>query len=91
MSMKSTTFIIINFKYFCQQIRENDINFWKFTFGKMEKLHKRKMYPPRVKMTVSMRNPKHILKLAIKFAGCSSDCQLDVDITFPLGKLEVYT
>ena len=43
------------------------------------------MYPPRVKMTVTLRNPNHVLKLPVKFEGCTSDSQLDTDITFPLG------
>lgn len=46
------------------------------------------MYPPRVKMTVSLRNPDLTLKLPVKFSGCLSDSQLDVELTFPLGKNE---
>ena len=44
------------------------------------------MYPPRVKMTVSLKNPDLTLKLPVKFTGCLSDSQLDVELTFPLGK-----
>ena len=43
------------------------------------------MYPPRVQMTVTLRNPDQILKLPVKFEGCSGDSQLNTDITFPLG------
>ena len=43
------------------------------------------MYPPRVKMTVTLINPDQILKLPVKFEGCSSDSQLNADITFLLG------
>ena len=46
------------------------------------------MYPPRVKMTVSLKNPDLTLKLPVKFTGCLSDSQLDVELTFPLGKNE---
>ena len=45
------------------------------------------MYPPRIKMTVSMRNPTSTLTLPIKFVGCSSDSQLDMELTFPFGNL----
>ena len=57
----------------------------------MRRRHQRKMYPPRVKMTVSLKNPDITLKLPIKFAGCSSDNQLDVEITFPLGDLAIHS
>ena len=52
----------------------------------MQLRHERKMYPPRVKMTVVMKNPDTILKLPVRIDGCSSDNQLDTELTFPLGK-----
>ena len=51
----------------------------------MKLQHETRMYPPRVKMTVTLRNPDQILKIPVKFEGCSSDSQLNTDITFPLG------
>lgn len=51
----------------------------------MKLQHETRMYPPRVKMTVTLINPDQILKLPVKFEGCSSDSQLNADITFPLG------
>ena len=39
-------------------------------------------------MTVSLRNPELTLKLPVKFTGCLSDSQLDVELTFLLGKNE---
>ena len=46
------------------------------------------MYPPRVKMTVSMKNPKlnHSITLPVKFLGSVGDDKLDVELTLPLGK-----
>ena len=46
--------------------------------------HDLKMYPPRVMMTVTLVNTAPF-KLNVKVAGCSSESQLDRDITFPLG------
>ena len=51
----------------------------------MKLQHNKKMYPPRVKMSVTTWNPDKIFKLPVKITG-SSDRQLDVDITIPLGK-----
>ena len=47
------------------------------------------MYPPRVKMTVTFRNPDTIIKLPIKFAGHVDNDELDMEITLPLGKFTV--
>lgn len=52
----------------------------------MQLRHDLKMYPPRVKMTVSMKRSDLAFKLPIKFNGCSDDSQLDIELTFPLGK-----
>ena len=43
------------------------------------------MYPPRVKMTVTMKNPETIFKLPVRIEGCVGDDQLDTELTFPLG------
>lgn len=55
----------------------------------MKLKHERNMYPPRVKMTVSiyMNNPDPFT-LPVKFLGCegTSDDKLDVELTLPLGK-----
>jgi hypothetical protein len=45
--------------------------------------HESKMYPPRVMMTVTAVNTAPF-KLNVKVSGCSSEDQLDRDITFPL-------
>ena len=67
------------------QIRAPDIDFWEARVEVMKLKHETNMYPPRVKMTVTMRNPENNIKLPIKFEGCSSDSQLNTDIIFPLG------
>ena len=71
------------------QIRITDIEFWKRDFNDMRRRHGRKMYPPQVKMTVSIRNPEFTLTLPVKFEGCTDNSQLNVDLTIPLGKLEM--
>ena len=53
-------------------------------FDQMQLRHNLKMYPPRVKMTVTMTNNKPF-KLSVKVAGCLRENQLDMDISFPLG------
>ena len=50
----------------------------------MQLKHNLKMYPPRVIMTVTLVNITPF-KLDVKVTGCSSENQLDRDITFPLG------
>ena len=52
----------------------------------MQLRHKRNMYPPRVKMTIRLRNPDDIIKLPVKFSGHVCDGQLDVELTVPLGR-----
>ena len=50
----------------------------------MQLKHMTKVYPPRVKMTIILRDfESH--KLLIKFLGCSTDCQLDTELILPLG------
>ena len=51
----------------------------------MQLRHKRSMYPPRVKMTITLRNPSDIIKVPVKFSG-HVDAELDVELTVPLGK-----
>ena len=63
-----------------------DIDFWQKDFDAMLLRHKRKMYPPRVKMTVTMRNPETIIKLPVRIEGCV-DKRLDTELTFPLGNI----
>ena len=68
------------------QIRIIDIEFWKRDFNDMKRRHERKMYPPRVEMTVSIRDPAFTFTLPIKFEGCANNSLLDVDLTIPFGK-----
>ena len=51
----------------------------------MQLRHERKMYPPRVKMTVAMNNSDKVIKLPVKIEGSQSDDQMDTELTFPLG------
>ena len=43
------------------------------------------MYPPRVKMTVGMKNPNDHNRyiLSVKIEGCSEEDQLDIQLFFP--------
>ena len=54
----------------------------------MQLKHERRMYPPRIKMTVAFRNPDNInmMKLPITFTGYVGDEKLDMDLILPLGK-----
>lgn len=67
------------------QIRASDIDFWNrgLDFEAMQLRHERRMYPPQVKMTVIMNNSDLVLKIPVKFEGCTSDSQLDVELTLP--------
>ena len=47
--------------------------------------HERKMYPPRMKLTICWTKPDDVFTIPIKFTGCSTDSQLDVDLKFPIG------
>ena len=66
-----------------------DINFWNQDVTVMNLKHERKMYPPRVKMTVDMKNPDATVKLLLKINGTEN--QLDAELNFPLtiGKLHM--
>ena len=54
----------------------------------MKLRHEKKMYPPRVKMTVDMKSPDDhdIYKLSVKIEGCSEEDQLDFQLCFPPSK-----
>ena len=53
----------------------------------MQFKHETKIYPPRVKMTVTMKKEyaDEVIKLPVKIEGSQSDDQLDTELTFPLG------
>ena len=69
------------------QIAASDIiSFWNEKFEIMKRKHERNMYPPRVKMTVSINNPNHSITLPVKVLGCEGDDKLDVELTLPLSK-----
>ena len=75
------------YQCFSVQIKALDIEFWTKRFDDLRRQHQRQMYPPRVKMTIRLKSPDAIFKLPVKFTGCSSDSNLDMEITFPLGIL----
>ena len=49
--------------------------------------HETRVYPPRVKMTIMLKDLDS-RKLLIRFDGCSSDSQLDTELAVPLGMSE---
>ena len=65
------------------QIRLSHIDFWTKDYGSLKLMHKNKIYPYRVILTVTMKDSQFVLP--IKFRGCSTDSQLDRNLTFPLG------
>ena len=75
---------------FYLQIKKEDINFWEKGMDHMRLRHEKKMYPPRVKMTVSLVHSHQAFKLPVKFEGCSSDSQVDLELTFPLSGIIYY-
>ena len=54
----------------------------------MQLKHETRMYPPRVKMTIMLRD-QDSHKLLIKFVGCSADSQLDTELALPLGIVDL--
>lgn len=66
------------------QIRASEIDFWGRNFDAMLLQHRRKMYPPRVTITVMMNSRNLSFKLPIKFIGCSNEGRLDTELIFPL-------
>ena len=52
--------------------------------------HDKKIYPPRVVMTIMPKSTENrVFVLPVTVDGCSGECQLDVDLTFPLGKYSI--
>ena len=51
----------------------------------MQLQYEKKMYPPRVKMTVGMKNPddRNSYKLSVKIEDCLKEDQLDIELFFP--------
>ena len=49
----------------------------------LQLMHEKKMYPPRVRMTVVMKNPDDIFKLLVVINGCLEKNQLDIQLCFP--------
>ena len=68
------------------QIRVSDIDFAGKDLEHMELLHKMKMYPPRVKITIAAKSQDVILKIPVKFEGCSSDSLLDTELVIHPGQ-----
>ena len=70
------------------QIKASDIDFWSNRDVNMMRLqHNVKMYPPRVKMTITVPVPCGIKKLPVKFEGyLRVNLSLDVELIIPLAK-----
>ena len=72
-----------------QQIKRSDVDFLKSgnTAKSMERKHKRKMYPPRITITVASKTAgiSPVVKVTTTFEGSSSDEDLNQDIILPLG------
>ena len=69
------------------QIKLSEIDFWMehSTLDTMLRKHKYKMYPPKVKMTIT-RKSNDVTKLPIKITGCLDEGLMDMDIPLQLGK-----
>lgn len=66
------------------QIRASDIDFWKTNFDTMKLKHEKRIYPPRVKMTIMLKDSES-RKLLVRFVGSSNDNQLNTEVPLPLG------
>ena len=76
--------------HFIAQIKASQVNYWDEAFNTMKLKHERKMYPPRIQMTVMLNFADLVLKLPVDFSGSdlTSNNELKkMDILFPLGKL----
>ena len=70
------------------QIKASDIDFGKKSFDDMRRRHEKRMYPPRIKMTVSLYNSDMKVKLPVKFSGyVEDDYQLDTELILPIGNI----
>ena len=71
------------------QIKASDIDLvWNRSFDDMRRRHERRMYPPRIKMTVSLYNSDTKVKLPVKFSGyVEDDHQLDTELILPIGNI----
>ena len=67
-----------------QQIKASDI---KLGF---DAIYDDKSYPPRVKMTIMLRDSRDQFKLPIKFVGCTKNSLLDIDLALPLTGILCY-
>lgn len=77
--------VTVSFLTYALQIKANDINFWSRRLDDLKLRHQTGLYPPRVKVSISLKSPDHFFKLPFKFTGCSSDHTLDMELNFPLG------
>ena len=71
------------------QIRVSDMSFWGKDLEHMEFLHEMKMYPPRIRMTIAAKCQDAILKIPVRFEGCSSDSLLNTELLILPGILVV--
>ena len=70
------------------QIKASDMDFGKKSFDDMRRRHEKRMYPPRIKMTVSLYNSDTKVKLPVKFSGyVEDDHQLDTELILPIGNI----
>ena len=86
------TLIVILVKVQCDltdlQIKISDIDLvWKRSFDDMKQRHELKMYPPRIKVTVSLYNSDTKVKLPVKFSGYVGEDghDLDTELILPIG------
>ena len=54
-------------------------------------MHERKMYPPRVRLTIRMRDPNLITTIPVRFIGCAVEGKLDIELSLPLGNTIMLT
>ena len=72
------------------KIHPDDINFWNKDYNDLLLKHQMKMYPPRVIVTVMMKEPDTAVSIPVTFSGCENNDQLSTKLIFPLGRSYVH-
>ena len=69
------------------QIKASDIDFWNkgLDYMSLRTRCEKKIYPPRIVLTVVLKSSDTIINLPIKFSGCVDEDDLDVELIFPIG------
>ena len=80
---------IMQIMLYVSQIWQILVDYWRSdsSLELMKEKHDKRIYPPRIKITVKSKKPDvPLIKLPIRFQGCSMDEILDEDLIVPSSK-----